>query len=152
MNARERIETALDHEAPDRCPMQIAFTPEFAARLRADMRLGGKTNHNPHGGGNSYELEIALDEDMLIACVGWANSYYRSPAPYVDEWGVGWRPTEYVTPFGKGFYTEVAVHPLADDDAISRYRPPDPNRPELYEDAARLVRGTSEIAGSSAAR
>jgi uroporphyrinogen-III decarboxylase len=27
-------------------------------------------------------------------------------------------------------------HPLADDAAISSYRPPDPNRPELYRDAA----------------
>ena len=25
---------ALNHEQPDRCPMQVGFTPEFAARLR----------------------------------------------------------------------------------------------------------------------
>lgn len=36
---RERVLLALNHEAPDRCPMQISFTPEFAARLRADMGL-----------------------------------------------------------------------------------------------------------------
>jgi uroporphyrinogen decarboxylase len=56
--------------------MQISFTPEFARRLRADMNQTGRTAHNPHGGGNTYELEIALDQDMLLTSVGWANSYY----------------------------------------------------------------------------
>ena len=38
---RERVLTALQHEIPDRCPMQISFTPEFADRLRADLRPTG---------------------------------------------------------------------------------------------------------------
>jgi len=130
---------ALSHEQPDRCPMQISFTPEFAARLRADMGLTGRNIHNPHGGGNTYELERALGEDLLLTSVGWANCYYQSTEPYIDEWGVGWKPCEYTTPFGKGVYTEIASHPLADDNAIATYRPPDPNRPELYVDAAHLI-------------
>ncbi len=140
MKHRDRVLTALDHEAPDRCPMQISFTPEFAVRLRADMKLTDQKGHNPHGGGNTYDLERALDEDLLLTSVGWANCYYQSQEPYTDEWGVGWRPTQYATPFGKGAYTEITGHPLADADAISTYRPPDPNRPELYEDAAHLIR------------
>ncbi len=71
--------------------MQISFTPEFADRLRADMELQGKQVHNPHGGGNTYELERSLGEDMLLTSVGWANSYYMDSKPYVDEWGVGWK-------------------------------------------------------------
>ena len=82
----------------------------------------------------------ALDEDLLLTSVGWANCYYQSQEPYTDEWGVGWRPAQYTTPFGKGSYTEITGHPLADADALSTYRPPDPNRPELYEDAAHLIR------------
>lgn len=50
--------------------MQISFTPEFAARLRADMGLTGRAGHNPHGGGNTYELERALGEDLLLTSVG----------------------------------------------------------------------------------
>ena len=46
---------ALNHETPDRCPMQISFTPEFADRLRADMGLASGKEHNPHGGGNTYQ-------------------------------------------------------------------------------------------------
>lgn len=140
MKPRERVQMALDHEEPDRCPLQASFTPEFATRLRKDMQLEGPTVHNPHGGGNTYELERALGEDMLLTSVGWANSYYQDTKPYVDEWGIGWRPQPYETPFGVGHYTEIAGHPLADDEAIARYEPPDPQRPELYEDAAAMLR------------
>jgi uroporphyrinogen decarboxylase len=139
--------------------MQISFTPEFAERLRADLyaraeaglRSGARSGdrpqqdegdlprhrevHNPHGGGNTYELERALGVDMLQTSVGWANSYYAAPGRYTDEWGVTWDSMPYQTPYGVGRYTEMVGHPLADDRAIETYRPPDPNRPELYRDA-----------------
>ena len=51
-----------------------------------------ETGHNPHGGGNTYDLEIAIDEDMLLTSVGWANCYYQDTKPYTDEWGIGWKP------------------------------------------------------------
>ncbi|GAB4457348.1 MAG: uroporphyrinogen decarboxylase family protein [Anaerolineae bacterium] len=140
MKHRDRVLTALNHEAPDRCPMQVSFTPEFADRLRADLQLKGQQVHNPHGGGNTYELERALGEDMLLTSVGWANSYYQEAGDYIDEWGVGWASQTYETPFGAGRYTEIVGHPLADDDAISSYKAPDPHRPELYEEAARVLR------------
>lgn len=140
MKHRERVLMALNHEEPDRCPMQISFTPEFAARLREDMRLKGKTYHNPHGGGNTYELELALDQDMLLTSVGWANSYYNEGDTYTDEWGIQWKAVEYSTKFGNGKYTEIAGHPLDQDDAIDKYKAPDPNRPELYAEAERVIK------------
>lgn len=140
MKPRDRVQTALNHERPDRCPMQISFTPEFADRLRADMDIKGQKTHNPHGGGNTYALERLLGEDMLLTSVGWANSYYLDNKPYVDEWGVGWKIHPYETPYGKGNYTEIGSHPLADDSAITSYKPPDPNRAELYADAAQMIR------------
>ena len=137
---------ALHHEEPDRCPMQISFTPEFASRLKDDLGLTDGDFHNPHGGGNTYMLERTLDEDMLLTSVGWANSYYATEVysedgvSYTDEWGVGWKNVEYETRFGKGRYTEIVGHPLADDDAIDSYQPPDPNRPELYVEAERVIK------------
>jgi uroporphyrinogen decarboxylase len=139
VNHRQRVLTSLDHQSPDRCPMQISFTPEFARRLREQMRLQGRVSHNPHGAGNTYELELALDQDLLLTSVGWANSYYQSQDGYTDEWDIGWRPCTYQTPFGPGVYTEVVSHPLADDRAIDRYRAPDPARPELYMEAQKLL-------------
>lgn len=144
MKHRERVEMALNHEEPDRCPMQVSFTPEFARRLRAELgTLPGKT-HNPHGGGNTYELERALGEDLLLTSVGWANSYYQQEGYYTDEWGVGWKPVEYRTPYGVGYYTEIAHHPLAEDAAIFSYRSPDPDRPELYDESAWVIREFKE--------
>src|SRR6266545_6947753 len=124
MRHRERVMTALNRERPDRCPMQISFTPEFASRLKTDMRQAGRGVHNPHGGGNAYELERAIGEDMLLTSVGWANSYYANETyagggeAYIDEWGVGWRNHRYETRFGAGHYTEMVGHPLADAAAL----------------------------------
>jgi len=137
---------ALNREEPDRCPMQISFTPEFAARLKHHLGLTDEDFHNPHGGGNTYILERTLDEDMLLTSVGWANSYYATETysqggeTYTDEWGITWKNIEYQTRFGSGRYTEMVGHPLADDRAIDSYQPPDPNRPELYVEAERVIK------------
>jgi len=133
---------ALAHEQPDRCPMQISFTPEFADRLRKEIGKTDNVEHNPHGGGNTYDLERAFGEDMLLTSVGWANSYYHNFQPgqgYTDEWGVGWQVFPYQTKYGNGIYTEIVRHPLAEDDALDCYEAPDPNRPELYQDAWELI-------------
>lgn len=140
MKHRHRVEMALNHETPDRCPMQISFTPEFAERLGAYFDINGQKIHNPHGGGNTYDLERALGEDMLLTSVGWANSYYLDDKAYTDEWGVGWKIQPYETPYGTGHYTEIACHPLSDENAIHGYQAPDPNRPELYADAQQMIR------------
>lgn len=143
MNHRERVMTALSHQAPDRCPMQASFTPEFASRLRTELGFDSGKTHNPHGGGNSYRLETAIGEDLLLTSVGWANCYYQSREDYTDEWGVGWHAAEYTTPFGKGFYTEITGHPLADENALSSYKAPDPEDPALYREAEMLLRDYS---------
>jgi uroporphyrinogen decarboxylase len=143
MKHRDRVVAALNHEEPDRCPMQISFTPEFAARLEADLQIRGQGLHNPHGGGNTYTLERALDEDMLLTSVGWVNGYYQDGYQdvdhYLDEWGVTWRTIEYQTRFGKGKYTEPFGHPLADDVALKTYITPDPHRPGLYTEVERVI-------------
>jgi len=139
MKHRERVLTALNHERPDRCPMQISFTPEFAERVKADLGLKEGYVHNPHGGGNTQQLERRIDEDVLLTSVGWANSYYQDDKAYTDEWGVGWRLQTYLTKFGTGKYTEIASHPLANKQAIDTYLPPDPSRPELYTDSKMII-------------
>ena len=144
MKHRERVQIALNHREPDRCPMQVSFTPEFAERLENDLQLKGQGLHNPHGGGNTYELERLLDEDMLLTSVGWVNGYYHSGyqnvESYIDEWGVTWKTIEYETPYGKGKYTEPAGHPLAEESSLKTYHAPDPERPILYSEAERVIK------------
>lgn len=139
MSHKERVAAALDHRETDRVPLQVSFTPEFADRLAAELNLEDE-HHNPHGGGNSYTLELATHQDMLLTSVGWANCYYNDAERYTDEWGIGWKSAPYETPFGTGRYTEVCTHPLAEDAAVSSYTPPDPDRPELYREAETLVK------------
>jgi uroporphyrinogen decarboxylase len=130
---------ALNHEIPDRCPMQLSFTPEFLERLKAEIELPDETLQHPRGG-DTYRLDRTLGADLLLTSVGWANSYYNEAREYVDEWGVGWRSVDYETKFGTGRYTDMVHHPLADDNALAAYQPPDPTRPELYQDAEWLLR------------
>lgn len=156
MRHRDRVAMALAREEPDRCPMQVSFVPEFADRLRADLHAKGllshessasgnaTTEHNPLGGGSGYELEQAIDEDLILASVGWASTIFLGREEHTDEWGVGWRGQPYATPFGSGYYPEMVVYPLADEGALDSYVPPDPTRPELYEEAARVIQGFSE--------
>lgn len=132
MKHRERVQTALSHQKPDRCPMQITFTPEFAARLKKTMDMDFDV-------GDMFTLERALDQDLLLTSVGWANSYYQGNQNYTDEWGVGWGAVPYNTPFGTGYYTEIIDNPLADDRVIDAYHPPDPDRLELYLEAEQTI-------------
>jgi uroporphyrinogen decarboxylase len=123
--------------------MQVSFTPEFADRLRKEIGTELGKVHNPHGGGNTYELERYLGQDMLLTSVGWANNYYKTleaGAEYTDDWGVLWKAYPYQTKFGTGIYTEINANPLADDKALDTYTPPDPNNNQLYEDAEKTIK------------
>ena len=42
MKPRNWVLTALNHELPDRWPMQVSFTSEFPDRLQADMQIKGQ--------------------------------------------------------------------------------------------------------------
>ncbi len=140
MTHRERVIAALNHEEPDRCPMQVSFTPEFAARLRASLEARGCEALRHADGPNACELERALGLDLLLTSVGWLTSYHKQAGVYTDEWGVTWKSVPHTTPFGIGYYTEPVGHPLAERGSLFTYKPPDPNRPELYEEAERLIR------------
>jgi uroporphyrinogen decarboxylase len=59
---------------------------------------------------------------------------------YVDDWGITWKSVAYDIPFGRGHYTEMVGHPLADDSAFDPFKPPDVSSPELYAEAERVIR------------
>ncbi|MDK2896495.1 MAG: hypothetical protein PWP04_615 [Candidatus Atribacteria bacterium] len=131
MNSKERVKIALNHQEPDRVPVTASFTPEFAQRLRKHLGLPIRPT-NPHGG-EVHDLEEALKLDIIQYAVGIGNSFYASEEKeYICDWGIKWRQVEYETPFGKGHYTEIAEHPLADDRQLYQYLPPDPYREEFY--------------------
>ena len=141
MRHRERVIKALNHEETDRPPFQATFTPEFAQRLRNHLGIKDTFSHDPHSGRwNGYDLEIATGQDALQCSIGWFTNYYLSEKPYADEWGIKWKTDKYETPFGEGFYTNLAGCPLKNDSAVDSYRSPDPQRPELYTNLGRLIK------------
>lgn len=135
LNHRERVLTALNHEIPDRCPMQICFTPEFNRRLRESYIEKGHIFRQEPPGEINTELEFLTDQDMLLAWIGWVDETKIKYTPgdvFYDKWGVLRRVIGYKTPFGTGTYNELVGHPVADISALSSYKMPDPLQPELY--------------------
>lgn len=135
LSHRERVQTALAHEVPDRCPMQICYTPEFNRRLRHHYQQQGHIFTPEAPGEINTELEFLSGQDMLLAWIGWTDETKINYIPgdeFYDKWGVLRRVVGYTTPFGNGTYNEMVGHPLADFSNISSYKMPDPDLPELY--------------------
>ena len=138
MNSKERVKTALLHQEPDRVPVTASFVPEFVERLRKQLNLPMQLV-NPHGG-EVHDLEEYFDLDIIQYSVGIANSYYASNEDeYTCDWGIKWKQAEYDTRFGVGRYTEIAESPLADEDRLNNYQPPDPNREGLYAPFSKIL-------------
>ena len=112
MNSRERVQTALSHETPDRPPVFATFVPEIAQKLREVTGLTGP------------DLGAALGNDLVKTCVGLELSFYGQPYPeYTDAWGIRWRYVHNAF----GVFTEIAEHPLAGDPAkLGTFTVPDP--------------------------
>ena len=146
MTSRERVRCALNHEMPDRCPVNATFVPELEERLRRELDI------------DECDLGVALGNDMVKVCAGLEMSFYVSKEPeYTCPWGIRWRNVR--NEFGA--YTEIVRHPLAGDEAtLNDYEIPDPNDPshyasfikakEMYGDRKWLV-GSSQISVFEAA-
>ncbi len=131
MNSRERILTALNHEEPDRVPVDLWFTSEVETLISPEF-----------GGLRGVELRVALGHDLIMTSSPNIGASYEVPdtAPeYVCEWGVRWR---WVTNAEGGHYTETVSHPLAGARDLSDYRMPDPlgsSMQPIYQEVADLV-------------
>ena len=86
MNARERVLTALNHEEPDRVPIDMPFTPEAAQKLAAYLKEKKQVTVE------SSDLQVVMGHDILVASHGIGASYYSNEAEeYICEWGIGWK-------------------------------------------------------------
>jgi len=141
---RDRVESALNHEQPDRTPMYLSWVPEFRSRLARVLGVG-LSDMIGEDGRWLFTLERLMGADMIVKHCGWVSTGYYQPgydqpgAEYIDEWGVTWKSTPYQTPYGIGHYTEIHKNPIKNRADLEAYQPPDPLRPELYTDVERLV-------------
>jgi uroporphyrinogen decarboxylase len=136
MISRERVLTALNHEEPDRVPVQVDFTPEAAEKLSQHLQLQSHTSEAYSG--KVSELPLAMEHDILVAWHGIATSYYGDDTSdtYTCEWGIGWQ----WVPIPGGRYTEMIHRPLAGDPAsLNTWECPDPTLPHRYDSARQLI-------------
>ncbi|MCD6395568.1 MAG: hypothetical protein J7M40_18950 [Planctomycetes bacterium] len=119
MNSRQRVQQALNHEQPDRCPVFASFVPEVVEKLRAAGAI------------TEPDIGVFLGNDMVKDCVGMELSFYGAPFPeYTDAWGIKWRYQE--NEFGT--YTEIVDHPLSGDlSKVDSFRVPDPSEDSQYD-------------------
>ena len=134
MVSKERVRIALNHQEPDRVPLHCDFVPEVAAQLSQHFGLG-ETGAEAYAHGVSA-LPLRLGHDLLVSWHGIATSYYAGPpSGYTCEWGITWEWVDY----NGGRYTDIAVHPLADDAALATWQPPDAADDARYDGTRDLI-------------
>jgi uroporphyrinogen decarboxylase len=148
MNSRQRVETTLNHQEPDRIPCDLGSVVMSSLHLAAyrnlrrylrlpevDIRLA-----------DTVQQLVQVDDDVrerfgadvrgvnpqpsqraskIVISDEWPE--YRH---FYDEWGIGWK-----MPKEGGFYYDVFHHPLQGDVTcadIERHPWPDPTDPQRF--------------------
>jgi uroporphyrinogen decarboxylase len=140
MNSKQRVLTALNHEEPDRVPLQVDFTPEAAEKLSGAVELGDQTIEAYSG--KISDLPLVMGHDLLVGWHGIATSYYLHPEQesYTCEWGIRWH---WVNIPG-GRYTEMIKPPLLEKEDLDNYECPNPDYQERYRTIEKLVKKYGE--------
>lgn len=155
MTSRERLGTALNHQPPDRVPIDLGSMP-FSGITRVAYRnyLAMHGLLLPEPPLQDLKQQLVVPDPQLLDMLGvdtrplrrgrlgsQARQLIRSPdgryEQYHDEWGLGWR-----RPVPDGLYFDLFEHPLAacrttaDLAAWDWPDPVDPRRFDGIEDEA----------------
>lgn len=136
MTHKERFLMAINHEEPDRVPLDAWYTPEEERKV-LDY-LGQDTSKLSLYAADGGVLPHLMDHDFLISWLGPCTSYYLKDDPeYYDEWGIKWRWVD--THSGGARYTEMAVHPHADIKDPDEFDMPNFKDENRYKDTRYMV-------------
>jgi len=157
MTSRERVLAAINHQEPDRVPVDVGgaacttLVAEAYDRLKRFLGVAGETEILSKLS-RTARLEECVLKRLGSDCVpvrvkspsAW-KARSVGPETYIDIWGVTWKRVRY----GDGcFYWETAKNPLAEATLsdLDRYPWPDPEDPGftqgLAEEAQALYEGT----------
>lgn len=143
MTSRERVETALNHEEPDRVPLDIGgcncttLSVEAYEKLKKHMGVSYPTRILSEIWRLPYldeEVMIHLGSDVRPININPPRKWTppsSEPGTCIDEWGCKWRKSSY----DGGYYWELAEFPLANATMadIETYSWPDPEDPGRFE-------------------
>ncbi len=135
MNSKERILTTLNHEEPDKVPIDSWMAPEVAEIIIKGLNIDIEKD--------PFALSKALGNDLLYTTLGFCDGFssiFKEDRKigenlYQDQFGIKWK--KHSQQFGG--YCEFVEHPLADIKNYDNYKMPDPfkvhvNEFKQYED------------------
>ncbi|MCK5094828.1 MAG: hypothetical protein KAR18_08890 [Spirochaetes bacterium] len=135
MTHKERFLMAINHEEPDRVPIDVWYTPEAEKKLL--KYLGEDTEKLSLYAADGGYLPHIMDHDFLITWIGPCTSYYSQDSEeYYDEWGIKWRWVDTKT---GNRYTEMVERPLADIKDPDEFRMPDFKNEERYKESKEMI-------------
>jgi uroporphyrinogen decarboxylase len=122
MNSKERVLTTINHEEPDRVPVDIMIAPEVGEILIDTLCLDLESD--------PFALSKVLGNDILYGFLGFCDGFssiYKEERKieenlYKDQFGIKWRKKSHKY----GSYCEFAEHPLANMKNYDSYKWPDP--------------------------
>ena len=134
MNSKERILTTINHQEPDKVPIDSWMAPEVAEVIIKGLNLDMESD--------PFALAKALGNDLLYLALGFCDGFSSifkeerkiGDKLYQDPFGIKWKKKSQKF----GSYCEFVEHPLADIKNYDNYRLPDPfkvhkNEFEMYE-------------------
>ena len=141
MSSRERVITALNHEEPDRVPLDIGGGCSTSISVEAYDALKRYLGISAPNNTLSSLFRIALLDENVMQSLGsdcrplTSKSFSNwkppssEPGTLIDEWGITWKQI----PFKGGYYWEAVRNPLAKAsiDDLEKYHWPDPTDPGL---------------------
>ncbi len=148
---RDRVITALDHQEPDRVPLDLGGTQTgiLVDPYNALKQMLGVQSPTEIG---NVTMGLARVEEAVLERFDIDFRHIRPRPPdtwslklladdsFLDEWGVGWR-----RPPG-GHYYDMVEHPLGEAtmEALDSYRWPDPEDPGRVAGVAQEARRLRE--------
>ena len=143
MTSKERVLMAINHEEPDKVPLDAWLAPEVADELVKILNVD--TSKDP------FALGKRLGNDFFYRAVGFCEGFstmYDETKKvgdnlYQDEFGIQWSYKRQQ----HGGYCEMVSHPLADRAAYDTFKWPDPlevSRVGLQENRELIARDGKE--------
>ncbi len=122
MTSKERVQLAINHEEPDKVPLDSWMAPEVADELVKILNVD--TSSDP------FALPKRLGNDLLYRAVGFCEGFstiYDQTKKigdnlYKDDFGIQWSFKRQQ----HGGYCEMVSHPLADKRNYDTFKWPDP--------------------------
>ena len=142
MNSKERFLKAINHEEPDRIPVDARFTPESRNKLidyfGLDKKYGEAIRSVSTNGPEVDPLAIEMEHDFLITHVGPIEGYYQGNGngKYVDDFGI---VRKWVKSGENAMFTEIVDPPLQTYEDVDKYKLPDFADPKRYQASIRVI-------------